>query len=439
MGIGNISESLQQFLDGSLSGDQEAELLHRLSVSPERREVLRSYMKQSAIISADRNAIVVPYSAEQKLWAAIGAMSPVVTAVPVTTSVATSTAMLGSSVWRMSAVAVVAILLGLSSGYLLWSGNNSLQTQATSDSQITPLLRENVGHSVTSSATNVIAERSGIKNIRNSDHSEHITRQSIGATLQQPPHLADGTDLSVDLLPVFADLQRTNALPEALALPASVSFIRDPNTHQREHPSIGGVLQTHSPKFLERFDFAIHEGIGKQFPNTAATNTSMPIITNSDICVKYQLTPEFWIGASFGTANVTQKKLSTAFVDPNAPQLQYQIVSDLVHEQTVWGGGLIEYRKPISSKFTFAANVGLAASTLGPIISSELGVRYDVTGDVGVLLGLRGSRINSNVAKQYQDIITSSSFTAGTGVAPGVTDDKANLNVEISTGIYFHF
>ena len=127
------------------------------------------------------------------------------------------------------------------------------------------------------------------------------------------------------------------------------------------------------------------------------------------------------------------------FVDPNAPLLQYQIVSDLVHEQTVWGGGLIEYRKPISSRFTFAANVGLAASTLGPIISSELGVRYDVTGDVGVLLGLRGSRINSNVAKQYQDIITGSSFNAGTGVAPGVTDDKANLNVEISTGIYFHF
>lgn len=440
MGMENISESLQQFLDGSLSGDQEAELLHRLSVSPERREVLRSYMKQSTIISADRSAIVVPYSAEQKLWAAIGAMSPVVSGVPVATTVATSTGLLASSVWKMSAVAVVAILMGLGSGYLLWSGNNSSQLSTSPDSQIKQSLSENVGqNTVAPTSTNIVGGKSQVFNSLKSARSENIIRQSIGAPLQETPQLANGTDLSVDLLPVLFDRERVNQIPEASPLLASGSFIRDPNAPQREHPSIGGAMQTHSPRFLERFDFAIHEGIGKQFPNTAATNTSMPIITNSDISVKYQLTPEFWIGASFGTANVTQKKLSTTFVDPNAPLLQYQVVSDLVHEQTVWGGGLIEYRKPISTRFTFAANVGLAASTLGPIISSELGVRYDVTGDVGVLLGLRGSRINSNVAKQYQDIITSSSFNAGTGVAPGVTDDKANLNVEISTGIYFHF
>jgi len=42
----SMNTELLQFLDGTLAPDREAELLHRLSVSPERRELLRSYFKQ---------------------------------------------------------------------------------------------------------------------------------------------------------------------------------------------------------------------------------------------------------------------------------------------------------------------------------------------------------------------------------------------------------
>src|ERR1043165_8140481 len=85
MSMENVTIQLQEFLDGSLTHEAEAELLHRLSVSPERREMLRSYMKQQAIISSDRAAISVPYAAEQKLWAALATMpqafEPIVPAV----------------------------------------------------------------------------------------------------------------------------------------------------------------------------------------------------------------------------------------------------------------------------------------------------------------------------------------------------------------------
>src|SRR5690349_14529897 len=72
----SMTTELLQFLDGTLSPDAEAELLHRMSVSPERRNLLRSFINQQALFQRDRNSIAVPYSAEQKLWARLGEMMP---------------------------------------------------------------------------------------------------------------------------------------------------------------------------------------------------------------------------------------------------------------------------------------------------------------------------------------------------------------------------
>src|SRR6478752_5390184 len=72
----SMNTELLQFLDGTISPDAEAELLHRMSVSPERRDVLRSFINQQALFQRDRNSIAVPYAAEQKLWARLGGLMP---------------------------------------------------------------------------------------------------------------------------------------------------------------------------------------------------------------------------------------------------------------------------------------------------------------------------------------------------------------------------
>src|SRR5689334_6478179 len=119
---------LQEFLDGSLTHEAEAELLHRLSVSPERREILRSYMKQQAILSADRAAISVPYKAEQKLWAAIASMPPVFEPIaPAITAVSSGSAVGGFAAFKTAMIASAALVVGLVSGYLIWHSNEGVQ------------------------------------------------------------------------------------------------------------------------------------------------------------------------------------------------------------------------------------------------------------------------------------------------------------------------
>jgi hypothetical protein len=165
----------------------------------------------------------------------------------------------------------------------------------------------------------------------------------------------------------------------------------------------------------------------------------MPIITNSNVSVKYKLTPSFWIGASVGSSNVTQKVLRWNVRDLNATQLIYEASADLQHMQTTWYGGLLEYRMPISSKVAFAANLGAAATSLGPIYySSELGLRFDVTGDVGVNTALRVTAIQSGVQAQYKTLTNNRPQNAGRSDAVSLSD-PLNTNYELSTGIYFHF
>ena len=54
-----LNERILDFLDGSLPADDEAELLHRLSVSPEKRGLLRDFMEQRALIAREIDPLVL--------------------------------------------------------------------------------------------------------------------------------------------------------------------------------------------------------------------------------------------------------------------------------------------------------------------------------------------------------------------------------------------
>src|SRR5579872_6839138 len=71
-----LNERILDFLDGSLPAEDEAELLHTLSVSPEKRDVLRDFMEQRSLFTRDSKTLSVPYAAEQRLWARIDSVTP---------------------------------------------------------------------------------------------------------------------------------------------------------------------------------------------------------------------------------------------------------------------------------------------------------------------------------------------------------------------------
>lgn len=438
----NVTIKLQEFLDGSLPPEEEAELLHRLSVSPERRNLLRSYMKQQAILSTDRAAIAVPYEAEQKLWAALAALPPA--AAPLVSEIgAGSAAVATSSVFmKIASVALVSIVIGFATGFFV--GNHPSESQRVALVSSTPSASGSTLASINPETASAAITNSSTHSRSSVGYRAPLVRMTQPTRQFPEAPLADQFDMPTAFVvdrpapPVIsADIAQT--VPIADALVPGASFVRDPNESRTAVPNLGELtLQPRrAPKFTDRLELSIHEGIGKQFPNTAATNVSIPIVTNTDVMMKFMITPSFWVGAGFGLANVTQKQLQIDAASSIA--VSDTISSNLAHQTTAWFGLVGEFRQPISSHFTIAANGGVAASSFGPILSAELGLRYEVSESVGALVGLRGTRATSNVATQFSQLTGPRANSHGLVWDSAVKDDPSMLNLEISTGIYFRF
>ncbi|MBS1904488.1 MAG: hypothetical protein JSS75_12340 [Bacteroidetes bacterium] len=439
----NITIKLQEFLDGSLPGEEEAELLHRLSVSPERRDLLRSYMKQQAVFANDRAAIAVPYEAEQKLWAALAAM-PSATA-PFVSEVATSTATVAASsiFLKVASVALVSIVIGFATGYFI--GN-----RPSADSNLVAVVPNSIPTNQPVSTVGTTSNRhssdvAGTSNVligrvSSRAHATASTRQFPEAPLSDRIDMPAASFVDIADHDVAADASGIASIPSAMAFVPGASFVRDPNSSSANRPSIGdlnGDTHKRGPRFTDFLELSVHEGIGKQFPNSGATNVSIPIVTNTDVTMKFMIAHSFWVGAGIGLANITQKNLYEAPIAPNSTT--HQIYWNYEHRNTAWFGLLAEFREPISEHFTIAANGGVAASSLGPIFSAEAGIRYAATESVGALAGLRLTRATSNVQAQHDRLTSPGGGTPGLSDTPGSTDDPAMINLELSTGIYFQF
>ena len=63
-----ITNDIQQLLDGSLNDDQAAELLHTLSVSPEKRVAFQQHIALASLMAQDRAAIALSNNEQAAIW-----------------------------------------------------------------------------------------------------------------------------------------------------------------------------------------------------------------------------------------------------------------------------------------------------------------------------------------------------------------------------------
>src|SRR5207244_1146441 len=64
-------------------------------------------------------------------------------------------------------------------------------------------------------------------------------------------------------------------------------------------------FHTAEKTFLQRFEFAVDESFGKEFPNSIVSSAALPLITNLAASGYFQVLPHsnlLWIGRAFGTA-----------------------------------------------------------------------------------------------------------------------------------------
>jgi hypothetical protein len=433
-------EDILRFLDGSITGEEEAELLHRLSVSPERRDKLRSYMKQQEFIDRDRNAITVPYAAEQKLWATLNTMMPVAETVAtsaVVTQVATKPRAIG---WvAMGAVAVMSLLVGFGSGF--FAGKESSEVTLAPRSEVilqAPLAasNSNAGFENTNTienATNRVRTTQAHNNTRSEAPLNTSNRNGNVSDIREEEKSTTVVDNEVAQLQTVSNvhtLRESDNVASAITISESLGGM-EKSPFNRESFS--------ERSFLQRWEFAITENFGKQYPDNGATIVSFPVVTNSSLGVYFQPFEKtnLWVGAGVGSMNISKEHL--AIKETPGVGGDKHIGTSLSHVQTEWFGGSLQYRFPVFSSFNITTSLGLSGSAEGVMASAELGTRFDVTSQVGISLGMRLTNLSYDLQNEKNEMIQNGVDLDGLGWSKSLDATFNSQNVDAVLGIYFHF
>lgn len=449
-----LNDRILDFLDGSLPADDEAELMHTLSVSPEKRGVLRGFMDQRSLLSRDAKSLSVPYEAEQRLWARMDGVLPANVAEETTTALipveapssgffartlsgVTSSGFKASSLIH-AAISAFTLVAGIGIGY--FAGHS--QSVAIPISKVSPIASSQFSANVDIATPHP-------------SYGTHASHGTHGISAQQ------GLPLLAVLPPPQAEAQSVSAIPATAAFPqtdapaiqpvsvADAPAIALANSRSADiggdgfgnRPILHGTSSETeaSPSFLSRFEFRIDESFGRQFPSSAETNVSLPIITNSSITTFFQVLPQsnlLWAGASYGSANITRKSLFAQPGDPTDP-LQQALASDTIHSQTSYIAALAELRLPAfaAADVTFTGGYGLA--TLGQMMFGEIGLHYNMSSQAGIQCGLRVLRFTYNLRAEEASVI--SSGTSSFAISNPVAASGPSFNTELNMGLFFHF
>jgi hypothetical protein len=430
-----INERILEFLDGSLSHEEEAELLHTLSVSPEKRNLLRGYMNQGALIARDKQSITVPYMAEQMLWQRMAAVLPVVpmATAPTAAAIDMTQPVAGVGIFSRlvhstsSATAAATLIVGLGVGYLL--GTNTTETTQTTLHTSAPAPTAPLASAVTAPEVRYITKYIRVP-VAQAANTSSTLRTLAANTSSNADIVADRTSDAPN------DRNITTISPRGADAPVLLAVGGEPGIPPYMHDARG---YGERPKtLLERFEFGVMENFGREYPNTAATNSSLPIITNSAVTTFFQVSPnstKYWAGAAFGTANFAKKTLYTR-AGNKLDRMQDVLVADTVHSQSSYVAAYLQYRVPaFVGDLTFTAGYGLA--TLGQMLSGEIGMHYDISREVGLQFALRGTQFYYNLSAERQAAVNSGS---GSLVIPkGIDQATPSFNLDLGTGLYFHF
>ena len=434
-----LDERILHFLDGSLPNEDEAELLHTLSVSPEKRGVLRGFMEQNSLLARDSKALRAPASAEERLWERIDAVMPAPASsadpsfvpMPVESNAGTIASHSFRGLSRM--ISALTLLTGLGIGYFAGARSAPVQTRIVKVVVPAPAL----------ATTRPAASESSLP-----------ARRGLATwSLLAAPN--ETTDLPATApkghLPSTSEQHAEVALrPEIASLPPQVA---PPITPQNRIGGNGGGIKPifHSlsavrgpqQSLLQRFELRVDESFGRQFPNNTATNVSWPLITNSSISALFQLLPHsnlVWLGGGYGSASVTTKELSVAQGDPSSPYIplsQDVLQADTVHKETTYFAAMAELRFPAFAATDLTLGGGYGWASLGRMLFAELGFHYYLSEQVGTQIGLRVMRFTYDLGAEKQAAIESA--PGGLAISNAVASVGPSFNTELNAGLFFNF
>jgi hypothetical protein len=424
-----LNERILDFLDGSLPADDEAELLHTLSVSPEQRTMLRGFIEQRTLLARDAKSLSVPYAAEQRLWARMDQVLPL-TATQDAGTVIVPMPSNSMGFFARAMIGAVVLLAGIGIGYFAGhSQTNSVSVPmvAIQSSQT----NSNFSGNASSHESDKTHESYGSYGINRaasriaSTRSSELQNQSAPLV---PPSVLNSDAETVPITPVTAENTPTIA-PSDIGGDGVVGI--KPLLHYVRKP------REDNGSLFSRFEFRFDESLGRQYPNNPSTIVSQPTLTNLSFTTFFQVFPHsdlFWAGLSGGTASVAQKGVFSQAISPSQAVLE----NDTASYQTKYGAVLAELRLPAFDMMDMTFTGGYGLATLGQMMFGEIGLHCDLSNEAGIQCGLRLLRFTYSLSAEKQAAIASSGASSLT-IPSGVATPNPSLNAELNVGLFFHF
>jgi hypothetical protein len=418
-----ITNEIQELLEGSLSDERMAELLHRLSVSPEKRAAFRQHMALDAAIQHDRTASALTGLEDAAIWAAVSGGTAA------TTSSGPTSTLLG---WFARSAAVVVIGVGT---YLLGANpsTNIFRSGATDHpavaQQAAPAERTATGStsqdisSPSATASQPIAERSGEESAadrstmlkqnpsvstttsagsrsNSGSGSQNVVQERAGTALthrSQQPHerislpskqTVPASESTSRTTQPFNnpnstkpnDLGSTEAKPVEPETKPAPEMRHAPSDIPAEMPATIAALRTNG------FEFGFSERVGKITPTPQGINDPDPEFSNRslDFSIRF-LEGRLGIGArgTYGTFSSVRLEASaneeTGVVD-SKPKLEAQ--------KGLVGEFFVNYRFPLGERFAIGAELSGGGSSTYTKGSADLLGLWFVSDRIGIQAGI---------------------------------------------------
>jgi hypothetical protein len=337
-------EKILSYLDGSLTDNESAELLHSLSVSPEKRIVLEQHIQLRDIAASAQRPFAVPASVEEELAAKI----PVIARYnrEMATGIIASSAVrqnfiirgaiaIGSFIVRYPAqVSTAALVVSLLGGYLFFSGSGTATNQNTNIPNVinTPIQQASVNapekgsHELTSNNSSPALTGSVIARPETRNPPGHHNTISSGT---RSLHAASTTDHNVSFVNEKKEDMNSSAnnrssssvnSSDVPAAPlnsqqlAEVGFANSFRSENQNVHSINGgqqMMQPYGPRksysnvpLLIRGDFAMGQAYVRV--NSSDASSTARVENQPILGLDYIASPYFSFGGEAGKAGISQ-------------------------------------------------------------------------------------------------------------------------------------
>ncbi len=411
-------ENILKYLDGSLTDSESAELLHALSVSPEKRVILEQHLQLKDMVTSAQKPFTVPAELEQ-------AMSRKYPVIPMYSN----ELMVGAHLAERSVItsffarrsvrvgAAALMLLAFSSYFALsshngsmvpagsetYSSNTTLNSAVSGSSLNTVVSREPTSN--TSSKTNTVEPtKTTASNVQHTNTT--VRTKNVESSLQTNTSLrekniavANDTTVKVDEAnhAMSSDANSTDAsLPVELALISSISTPRTEPSASITRNSIGEQryldrFTKHddgsSAPFLLRFEGVLGSTYFRVSESGSVQNTR--IETSPLLGADWIVSPHFSLGVEGSSAGIA--KVVPTQVYKASENITRSVTSNTIEASNDWfGRAMLRYTVNPYDKYRIEASAGGGVVFDGaatPLISASAAVTTSVTNWLGFSLG----------------------------------------------------